>query len=73
MPTVPHCGYAKSEIESRFASHAVLAVKYLCIPSYFPHQTANDDEIVEFFSRDLEYSSAAKAELHLWQTHFKNF
>ena len=33
---------------------------------------ANDDEIVEFFSSsDLEYNSAAKAELHLWRAHFK--
>ena len=69
---IPFLDHLKSEIESRFASHIVLAMKCLCIiPSCFSHQTANDDEIVEFFSSDLEYISAAKAELHLWQAHFK--
>ena len=64
--------HLKSEIESRFASHTVLAMKCLCIiPSCFSHQTANDDEIVEFFSSDLEYNSAAKAKLHLWRAYFK--
>jgi len=64
--------FLKSEIESRFASHAVLAMKCLCIiPSYFSYQTANDDKIVEFFSSDLQYISAAKAELHFWRAHFK--
>ena len=47
-------------------------MRCLCIiPSCFSHQIANDDEIVEFFSSDLEYISAAKAELQLWRAHFK--
>ena len=40
-------------------------------PSCFSHQIANDDERVEFFSSDLEYISAVKAELQLWRAHFK--
>ena len=55
------------EIKSRFASHVALAMKCLCIvPSCFSHQITNDDEIVEFFSSDLEYISATNAELHHW-------
>ena len=70
---VPFLDHLKSELDSRFTSHAILAMKCLSIiPSCFSCEVTNDDEILEFFSSDIEYLSTAKAELALWQAYFKD-
>ena len=65
---IPFLDHLKSDIESRFASHLLLAIKYLTIvPSCFEAAgVASDDEVLEFFSSDIEFKSTAKAELELW-------
>ena len=64
----------KSEIENRFSAHSILSLKCLAIiPSCFSLENSspiNDDELLEFF--DIECTSLAKAELHLWCFHFTN-
>lgn len=63
---VPFLDHLNSELDSTFTSHAVLAMKCpSIIPSCFSCEVMNDDEILEFFSSDIEYLSTAKAELAL--------
>ena len=71
---IPFLDHLKSDIESRFASHSLLAIKCLSIiPSCFEAAgTASDDEVLEFFSSDIEFKSTAKAELELWRSTFKD-
>jgi len=65
---IPFLDHLKSDIESRFTSHSILAIKCLSIiPSCFKTAGgASDDEVLEFFSSDIEFKSTAKAELELW-------
>ena len=61
-----------NEIESRFTSHSLTAMRCLgIIPACFSSQDrASDEEMFEFFKDDLSSPSAAKAELELWRSHF---
>ena len=71
---IPFLDHLKSDIESRFTFHSLLAIKCLSIiPSCFEAaRAASDDEVLEFFSSDIEFKSTAKAELELWQSMFKD-
>ena len=70
---IPFLDHLKSETDGRFTSHAVLAMKCLSIiPSCFSCGVTNDDEVLKFFSSDIDYLSTARAELQLWCSHFKD-
>ena len=71
---IPFLDHLKSDIESRFAAHSLLTIKCLSIiPSCFAAAGAgSDDEVLEFFSSDIEFKSTAKAELELWRSNFKD-
>lgn len=51
----------------------VSAIRCLSItpPCFEAAGAANDDEVLEFFSSDIDYKSTVKAELELWRSNFK--
>jgi len=61
---IPFLDHLKSNIKNKFTSHSLLAIKCLSIiPSCFEAAgAASDDEVLEFFSSDIEFESTAKAE-----------
>ena len=71
---IPFLDHLKSDIESRFTSHSLLAINCLSIISscFATAGAASDDEILEFFSSDINFKSTAKAELELWRSNFKD-
>jgi len=71
---IPFLHHLKSDIESRFAAHSLLVIKCLSIISscFAAAGAASDDEVLEFFSGDIEFKSMARAELELWRSNFKD-
>lgn len=71
---VPFLDHLISEIDTRFTSHSLTAMRCLgIIPSCFSSsQRATDDEIIAFFDDDVDAASTAHAELQLWHAYFKD-
>jgi len=69
---IPFLDHLKEEIEQRFTTHTVRAIRCLgIIPSSFESsEKANDDEMFNFFKEDVTFDSAVKAELQLWRSYF---
>ena len=66
--------FLEEEIEKRFTSHSIMAIKCLgIIPSCFSSSVkADDNEMIEFFRNDISFESAVKTELQLWRTYFRD-
>jgi len=62
---VPFLDHLISEIDTRFTSHSLTAMRCLgIVPScFFSSQKATDDEIIAFFDDDVDAASTAHAEL----------
>ena len=69
---IPFLDHLKNEIDHRFNSHTVTAMRCLgIVPSCFESENkASDQEMLDFFKDDLTFPSAAEAELELWRSHF---
>lgn len=70
--TIPFLDHLKDDIDSRFTSYSITAMRCLgIIPSCFTSaDRASDDEMLHFFEDDVFFPSAARAELDLWRYHF---
>ena len=68
---IPFLDHLLNEIETRFTSHSLTAMRCLgIIPACFSSEDrASDEEILDFFKNDVSSPSAAKAELELWHSH----
>ena len=71
---VPFLDHLISELETRFTSHSLTAMKCLgIVPSCFSSsEKATDDEIIAFFDDDVDAASTAYANLKLWHAYFKD-
>ena len=71
--TIPFLDYMVTEIEDRFDSHSVMAMKCLgIIPSCFHvKDRASDKEMLDFFREHIPHVSTFEAELKLWYEQFK--
>ena len=71
---IPFLDHLKAEIETRFSSHSVTAMRCLgIIPTCFnASDKADDEELLDFFRSDINFVSAALAELQLWRAHFRD-
>ena len=69
----PFLDHLVTEIENRFDSHSVMAMKCLgIIPSCFHiKDRASDKEMFDFFQNDIPHRSTFEAELKLWYEQFK--
>ena len=71
---IPFLDHLISEIDTRFTSHSLTAMKSLgIVPSCFSSsEKATDGELIAFFDDDIDNASTVHAELQLWRAYFKD-